>query len=68
MSDLVVIAYDDPYKADEMKLALSKLQREYLLDLEDAVIVVKKMMEKSNCTNRSIYLRWEPIRGGSGGF
>jgi len=42
MSDLVVIAYDDQFKAEEMKLTLLKLQREYLLDLEDAVVVVKK--------------------------
>lgn len=41
MSELIVIAYDDQFKAEEMKLTLRKLQREYLIDLEDAVIVVK---------------------------
>jgi uncharacterized membrane protein len=41
MSTLVVVGYDDPYKAEEVRLKLRKLQSEYLLDLEDAVVVVK---------------------------
>lgn len=42
MSNLVVIAYDDKFKADELRLKLLKLQREYLIDIEDAVVAVKK--------------------------
>jgi len=38
---LVVIEYDDPFKAEEMRLKLRKMQKEYLLDLEDAVVAVK---------------------------
>jgi len=41
MSDLVVIAYDDIHKAEEVRLTLRKLQEEYLIDLEDAVVVTK---------------------------
>ena len=41
MSILVVVGYQEPYKAEEVRLHLWKLQREYLLDLEDAVVVVK---------------------------
>ena len=41
MSTLVVVGYDDIYKAEEVRLQLWKLQRDYLLDLEDAVVVVK---------------------------
>lgn len=41
MSTLVVIEYDDPFKAEETRLLLRKLQREYLIDLEDAVVAVK---------------------------
>jgi len=41
MSILVVVGYKEPYKAEEVRLHLWKLQREYLLDLEDAVVVVK---------------------------
>lgn len=41
MSTLVAIEYDDPHKALEVRLAMVKLQREYLIDLEDAVVAVK---------------------------
>jgi uncharacterized membrane protein len=40
-STLVVIEYDDQYKAEEMRLKLIKMQKEYLIDLEDAVVAVK---------------------------
>ena len=40
MSTLVVIGYDDSFKAEEVRLKLRKLQSEYLLDLEDAVVAV----------------------------
>lgn len=42
MSDLVVVAYDDQYKAEEMRLKLLKMQSEYLIELEDAVVAVKR--------------------------
>lgn len=41
MSDLIVIGYDDEFKAEEVRLALAKLQKEHLIELEDAAIVVK---------------------------
>ncbi|PWT99566.1 MAG: hypothetical protein C5B53_05250, partial [Candidatus Melainabacteria bacterium] len=41
MSTLVVVAYDNMDKAQEMRTKLLKLQREYLVDLEDAVVVVR---------------------------
>lgn len=41
MSTLVVIGYDDEFKAEEVRLKLRKLQKEYLIDLEDAVVAVK---------------------------
>jgi uncharacterized membrane protein len=41
MSTLTVIAYNDMFKAEEVRLKLRKLQAEYLLDLEDAVVAVK---------------------------
>jgi uncharacterized membrane protein len=41
MSTLVVIGYEDPFKAEETRLKLWKLQKDYLIDLEDAVVVVK---------------------------
>ena len=41
MSTLVVIGYDDEFKAEEVRLKLRKLQKDYLIDLEDAVVAVK---------------------------
>jgi uncharacterized membrane protein len=41
MSTLVVIGYDNEFKAEEVRLTLRKLQKEYLIDLEDAVVAVK---------------------------
>lgn len=41
MSDLVVIGFESPHQADEVLVRLRKLKREYLIDLEDAVIVVR---------------------------
>ncbi len=41
MSDLVVIEYDDMYTAEEVRLRLRKMQRDYLVDLANAVVAVK---------------------------
>jgi uncharacterized membrane protein len=41
MSTLVVVGYNEPHKAEEVRLKLQKMQSEYLLDLEDAVVAVK---------------------------
>jgi uncharacterized membrane protein len=41
MSTLVVVGYDDPYKAEEVHLKLRKMQRDYLVDIDDAAIAVK---------------------------
>jgi len=46
MSDLIVIAYDDEFKAEEVRLALAKLQVEHLIELEDAAVVVKNAQGK----------------------
>src|SRR5499427_395684 len=41
MSTLAVIGYDDQFKAEEVRLTLMKMQKGYLIDLEDAVVAVK---------------------------
>lgn len=41
MSTLVVIGYENPFTAEEVRLKLRKLQSEYLLDIEDAVVAIK---------------------------
>lgn len=42
MSNLIVIVYPSETKAEEVRLDFIKMQKEYLLTLEDAVIAVKK--------------------------
>ncbi|SBT05867.1 conserved hypothetical protein [Candidatus Accumulibacter aalborgensis] len=42
MATLVVIGYDTETQAEETKLKLAQLQKEYLIELEDAVIAIKK--------------------------
>ncbi len=41
MSDLIVSGFKDEFKADEVILDLRKLEREYLINLEDAAIVIR---------------------------
>ena len=42
MSELIALAFDDEFKAEEVLTTLAKLQKEYLVDLEDACVVVRK--------------------------
>ena len=46
MSTLAVIEYDDQFKAEEVRLTLMKMQKDYLIDLEDAVVAVKNQSGK----------------------
>ena len=41
MSELIVIGYDNLFEAEEVRLKLVKMQQDYLIDLEDAVVAVK---------------------------
>ena len=40
-STFVAVAYDDMYTAQEVRLRLLRMQKEYLIDLEDAVVAVR---------------------------
>ena len=46
MSDLIVIGFSDEFKADEVLLDLRRLEMDYLIDLEDAAIVVRNQNGK----------------------
>ena len=41
MSNLVVVGFNEPHKAEEVLLKLQELQSEELLDLADVVVTVK---------------------------
>lgn len=42
MSELVVVGFDNPYDADRAETELTRMQTEYLVDLEDAVVAVRR--------------------------
>jgi uncharacterized membrane protein len=46
MSTLVVVGYDDMFKAEEVRLELWKMQKDYLIDLADAAVAVKDQSGK----------------------
>lgn len=41
MPDLIAIGFDSPDAADNVLLKLASLQKEYLVDLEDAVVAIR---------------------------
>src|SRR3954451_19485080 len=41
MAELVVVGFDNPHEADRALTELVRLQREYLIDLEDAVVAIR---------------------------
>jgi uncharacterized membrane protein len=53
MSTLVVIDYESEVKAEEVRLALLKMQKQYLIDLADAVVVVRD--DKGKVKLRQLY-------------
>lgn len=56
MSTLVAVAYDTKHEAEEVRLKLLKLNKEYLIALEDAVVAYKdekgkiKLLQLTNLT------------------
>ncbi len=53
MATLVVIDYESEVKAEEVRLALLKMQKEYLIDVADAVVVVRD--QKGKVRLRQLY-------------
>ncbi|MDH3867881.1 MAG: DUF1269 domain-containing protein [Desulfuromonadales bacterium] len=46
MSNLVVIGFEDEHKAFELRAELAKLQKEYLIEMADVVVVTKDEKSK----------------------
>jgi uncharacterized membrane protein len=65
MSDLVVIVYPNETKAEEMRAKLFSLQKEYLIELSDAVIAVK---EDSGKVKLNQMMNTTAVGAVSGGF
>jgi uncharacterized membrane protein len=64
MSTLEVVGYNETFTADEVLLKLRKLQREYLLDLEDAAVAIKDAQGKVKLHQISNLTAAGAIRGG----
>jgi uncharacterized membrane protein len=41
MAELVIVAFDNPNDADRVLTELTRMQKEYLIDLEDAVVAIR---------------------------
>jgi hypothetical protein len=54
VSDLVVVAFPTEEKAEEVRTKLLEMQREYLVELDDAIIAVKHQMAASSSISCSI--------------
>src|SRR5262249_45489801 len=65
MSTLVVVGYDDLFKAEEVRLKLMKMQKDYLIDLGDAVVAVK---DQSGKVKLHQAVNMSAAHPGSGGF
>lgn len=68
MSDLIVIGFPDEFKADEVLLDLRKLEREYLIDLEDAAVVVRKKDGRVNIKQTQELVTAGALSGGFWGL
>src|SRR5262245_33341572 len=65
MATFVVIDYENEVKAEEVRLALLKMQKQYLIDLADAVVVVRD--ERGKVRLRQMY-NLTAAGAASGGF
>jgi len=46
MSDLVFVGFEDEYTAFEIRAALARLEKEYLIDMEDIAVVTRNAQGK----------------------
>lgn len=42
MSEFIVVGFDDMFEADRVLTVLLRLEKEYLIDLEDAVVAIRR--------------------------
>jgi uncharacterized membrane protein len=65
MNTFIAVVYNDKFKAEEVRLELLKAQKDYLIDLEDAVVATKNAKGKVKL-NQAINLT--AAGAASGGF
>src|SRR5215472_9999843 len=64
MSTLIAVGYDDPFKAEEVRMKLQKMQQSDLIDLEDAVVAVKNPKGKVKLDQPVRLTALGPLGGG----
>jgi uncharacterized membrane protein len=64
LSTLIAIGYNDPYKAEEVRLMLRKMKKDYLIDIDDAVVAVKDEKGKVSLNQSFSTTRSGAISGG----
>jgi uncharacterized membrane protein len=64
MSTLIAVGYDDPFKAEEVRMKLQKMQQKDLIDLEDAVVAVKSLKGKVKLDQPMRLTALGPLGGG----
>lgn len=62
MRDLIVVAFPDEAQAEHVRQKLLRMEKEYLLELEDAVVVVKNREGKL-----SVHQAYHLVETGAGG-
>ncbi|HLS69054.1 MAG TPA: DUF1269 domain-containing protein [Kiloniellales bacterium] len=67
MSELIAVAFDDREEADRVLTELNRLQKEYLIDLEDAVVVIRQPDGKVNLKQSVNLVRTGATSGGLSG-
>ena len=68
MNDLIVIAYDEPGKADEAQMEMLRLQKQHLVDLEDLAIILKTTNGKVKLKQTYDLTATGALTGGFWGF
>ena len=67
MADLAAIAFDDETTAFELRAELAKLQKEYLISMEDVVVVTRDEVGGKVRLHQSVNLTAAGAAGGLGG-
>lgn len=62
MSELIVVDFPNESQAEEVRQRLFRMEKEYLLELEDAVVVVKNQAGKL-----SVHQNYNLVESGAGG-
>lgn len=68
MSDLIVVAFKDEATAFEMRAELVKLQKEYLLEMEDVVVVTRSADDKVQLHQTANLTALSAVSGGFWGM